>query len=553
VTHAPRSRCRRAIASLLLALAGAGVLSVATALPASAHAVLEKSSPEDGSRLARAPSEVVLTFDEAVQLPPGGAQVVSTTGKRIDDGKAHLSIDDHSVVIPLVRSVVTGSYFATWRVVSADSHIVSGSIGFGVRQNPTTASGAPAAPADPLAAAAAASQGLIYLGLILLLGVPGVILALWRAALPSVRARRLAWAGWWLVLLGSIADLLLEGPQAAGTGWAGILRFSDLGPTAASAIGVAMIARVVLLLGGIPLLVRLLRPHKPPRSWLAATAIVAVAVCVSVALVGHAGTGGDLAVALTAATLHLLSMAGWVGGLIALLVVALPRISTIELRAGLRRWSYLAFVFVVLLIVSGEYQAWRQVQPLDSLWSTPYGITLLVKIGLVIAVLVVARVGHAIALTASSSDEPTMTRRLRRSLLVETVITIAVVVVTTVLVSLPPARTTYGPSATLSAPLESDTVSVHIDTTRHGTEHFRFEALTKGGTPARLRGLSATLSSVGEGIGSLPVTLHASKGSSAIWISYPTAVPVAGVWTITITATTIDGSAYVTSAEYTAW
>ena len=44
---------------------------------------------------------------------------------------------------------------------------------------------------------------------------------------------------------------------------------------------------------------------------------------------------------------------------------------------SLRRWSATAYGCVAVLVVSGEYQASRQLTPVQSLWSTSYGQLLL--------------------------------------------------------------------------------------------------------------------------------------------------------------------------------
>ena len=57
---------RRAFGAVLAALTGLVVL----AGPAAAHTDLESSSPAEGASLTSAPSEVKLTFEEPVTLPP---------------------------------------------------------------------------------------------------------------------------------------------------------------------------------------------------------------------------------------------------------------------------------------------------------------------------------------------------------------------------------------------------------------------------------------------------------------------------------------------------
>ena len=84
-----------------------------------------------------------------------------------------------------------------------------------------------------------------------------------------------------------------------------------------------------------------------------------------------------MALALPAAVLHLASMAVWLGGLVVLGLAVLPalRRGTIA-DAGLRRWSITAYSCVICLVVTGEYQASRQISPVQALWSTRYGVFL---------------------------------------------------------------------------------------------------------------------------------------------------------------------------------
>lgn len=57
-----------------------------TTAPAGAHAVLVASDPLDGSRLAHAPAQVTLTFDESVRAVSSASQVITDSGERVDTG-----------------------------------------------------------------------------------------------------------------------------------------------------------------------------------------------------------------------------------------------------------------------------------------------------------------------------------------------------------------------------------------------------------------------------------------------------------------------------------
>jgi len=140
-------------------------------------------------------------------------------------------------------------------------------------------------------------------------------------------------------------------------------------------------------------------------------------------------------------------------------------------------WSIAAFVSVAVLIVTGEYQAWREVQPVPALWSTGYGITLLIKLGLVIVALVVALAVRYRAI----SPRPGATipfRTARRSILVETVIVALVVGVTTVLVAQPPASATYRSAGVLPDPTPILRGGLHIERNRTMQNTFAVSGMT---------------------------------------------------------------------------
>ncbi|WP_332641962.1 copper resistance CopC family protein [Aeromicrobium sp.] len=104
------------LALLCLAL-GAG--------PASAHASLVGSDPEDGSSIAAAPRSIAFTFSENIGNP-------AFVAVRAPDG-TKVEVSDVSAVDATVTAIVApsnqkGRYTATYRVVSADGHPVEGRI-----------------------------------------------------------------------------------------------------------------------------------------------------------------------------------------------------------------------------------------------------------------------------------------------------------------------------------------------------------------------------------------------------------------------------------------
>jgi methionine-rich copper-binding protein CopC len=110
----------------------AAVLGLLTLLlaagPASAHAGLAGSNPEDGARLQTLPSSVTFTFSEnvgnafiAVTAPDGSAVEISA-----------VSAVDREISASLTDPDQKGVYSASYRIVSADGHPVAGTITFTV-------------------------------------------------------------------------------------------------------------------------------------------------------------------------------------------------------------------------------------------------------------------------------------------------------------------------------------------------------------------------------------------------------------------------------------
>ena len=539
------------------------VISVLLAGSASAHAVLERSSPADGARVDVEPAAVSLTFDEAVQPIPAFDEVISSTAVRADNGRLQQSADGATITLPLRPGLPKGSYTTVWRVVSADTHVVSGSITFGLGVDPSIVPDTPADATSALDVAADVAQGLVYAGVVLLLGLAAAAALWWPWALAVRRLRIAARTGWLLTTVGTALALLLQGPRAADVDWAGVWRFTDVDQTLGEAFGWELIARLILLVLVAPLLTRSWLPGLRRRGRAITGAAAAVALLLTVALTGHESVGSAVPLAMTAAMLHLVAMTVWLGGVVTLAVVVLP-----ATRAGgphqasaasLRRWSVTAYGCVAALVVTGEYQASRQLAPVQALWSTSYGLALLVKLALIAVMLAAAALAQRrIQRLAPDRDRfahGDVATMVARSVRVESTLAVLVLAVTAVLVSQPPGNTTYGPPVTLTAPSGPDTVRIRVDSTLHGREQFAFEIVDAAGRPAPVESITATLSSPTVAALAVKVApaVPATDGRWSGWRSAAVAVPEAGVWTLNVDVGIDQADAYATLARYQVW
>jgi putative copper resistance protein D len=177
------------------------------------------------------------------------------------------------------------------------------------------------------------------------------------------------------------------------------------------------------------------------------------AVTMSFAWTGHGamGSGSSGAWHLGFDLLHLLAAAVWLGALVPLTILMLsplrsrPDEAAVVLR-GLEQFSSIGPLVIALLVLSGIGNSWFLIGPshLRALYSTGYGITLLSKIGLFGAMLMLAirnRYWTTPALRAdlrARRDMRVPLADLRTSVLTETALGLLVVLVVSLLGTLDP-------------------------------------------------------------------------------------------------------------------
>ncbi|WP_163510922.1 copper resistance CopC family protein [Fodinicola acaciae] len=162
---------------LLAAIAGLAVTA-----PAYAHDVLVSSTPASGASVP-APRMVTFVFNDVVLNKFAAVVVTGPDGKQYQDGAPR--VVDTSVSVNVKPLSAKGAYTASYRIVSADGHPVSGDITFTVTST-TPGSLDPNAPgvtqttAPPAAAASGgdATPWVIGIGVaILVLALGAVFLA----------------------------------------------------------------------------------------------------------------------------------------------------------------------------------------------------------------------------------------------------------------------------------------------------------------------------------------------------------------------------------------
>lgn len=525
-----------AAAGLLVALVA---LLLAPATPASAHAVLVSSSPAASAVVPSGPAEVALTFSEGVRKVPGKIRVIAPDGSRADRGEPTFS--GAVVTIPVDPSGARGTYLVSYRVISADSHPVSGAFTYSV--------GAPSPPpvdtgsdnrADPVVETAVkVAKYLGYAGLLLLVGPALVLAALWPRRLPRRGPARLAWAGLGLLVLATLADLWLQVPYTAGGGLFDVTS-SGLGDVLGSTFGTAHLVRLGLL-AAAAFLLRPLFAGPIGRTDGIILAILGGAALFTWPLAGHPAASPAPAVSVVVDAVHLGSMAVWLGGLVMLAVFLLRRADERELGAILPIWSRWAALAVAALLLAGTVQGLIEVATPKALVETTYGRLLLAKIVLFALVVGVAAYSRSLVRRRTAAQRP---GRMRRAIWVELAITAVVLGVSATLVQTTPARTAATDvagtptgyfSTTLSSPVAS--VQVELDPAERGNNSVHLYAYTKDNRPQPVQEWKATAALPSAGIEPIEIPLLPLTDNHATGeINFP----AAGEWQLRLTVRTTD-------------
>ncbi|WP_172382905.1 copper resistance CopC/CopD family protein [Streptomyces sp. MNP-20] len=407
-TTAPRPGPDLAGLGRLLLVAAALVSAVlgavlATAAPADAHAALTGSDPKRGAVVAKAPDQVSLTFSEKVAMSDGSVRVLDPAGKRADTGKT-TDLGSTTYGVKLKPGLPDGTFTVAYQVVSADSHPIAGAFTFSI-----------GAPSDTKVALPDQEVGgglvgtlydtaryLSYAGFIVVVGGAAFVLGCWPRGAGVRPLQRLVVSGWLTLTGATLATLLLRAPYTGSGKLADAFDLAKLGDVLQTKTGAALVSRLLLLAAAALFIAVLFGAYdkredpKEKRDLAFGLAVgggvVAIGIAATWALAEHASTGIQAGLAMPVDVLHLLAVAVWLGGVVALLL-CLYRAPLIDASA-VRRFSGVAFGSVVALAGTGLYQSWRQVGSWTALVETDYGQLLLIKIGLVAVLVGIASVSR---------------------------------------------------------------------------------------------------------------------------------------------------------------
>lgn len=544
------------IAGLLGLLLGVGVVAAA---PADAHAMVVASTPADGARLKQAPAAVSVTFDEPVGIEAVGyLHVVDSRGSRVDQG-AVIHPSPRTIRIALAPGLDAGQYVESYRVVSADSHPVTGAITFVVGAAPATAIPVASAPRSTDPATSLAFDGarwVSFAGFVLLVG-GWLAVTIWPAGRRHPRSRSLAQGGAWALTLGTVLELLVQGPYSAGASLGHVGDPALVRAVLHSVYGAAHLWRLALIAA---LSYLLWTPRRLPRRVTEVSAVLCVlAIAVTFAASGHAWSQHPRWLVITSDTAHVAAMGVWLGGLVYLFAAVLSDGEAV--RGAVPMFSRVAFACVLTLAVTGAYQSVRGVVTVDALFVTAYGRLVVAKIVLFVVMVTVANASRGLVLrrylqpAAHASDwadgpllvrAPRAARIVRRTVALEATVGAAVLACTAVLVAQSPgdvalaARRDHVMTATAGLGA-GRSAQVSVTPRRHGRASITVR-LSPGPQPQHLDA-SAALPARQLG----PIDIGLRRTGALTYTATDVLLPAAGIWTIALDVQSSEFDATTTS------
>lgn len=102
-------------------------------IAAQAHAILVKSQPAKDEEIKETPKQIDLWFNDPVRSQYKALAVIDSNGKRVDNHDVEQSLTDGSHIYATVSDLEPGTYTIRYRVVSEDTHIVTGKFQFSVK------------------------------------------------------------------------------------------------------------------------------------------------------------------------------------------------------------------------------------------------------------------------------------------------------------------------------------------------------------------------------------------------------------------------------------
>lgn len=375
-------------------------LALGRAPAALAHAALLRADPADlcllpggeslpadtpvcrtGTVLPEPPKSVDLLFSEPVQPIGRGLRVVGPDGRRVDHGA--VSVTGARVGVA-VDARAAGTYRVVWSVISPDTHPEFGAMTFSVRQPGGVVTGTVKTPGAWGTALGAIAHLLHFAGYALGFGV---FAAAWLAGEGGAAPESV-----WRALGIGIVLLLAAEPVAFAAESLSLGAFGGADPAVMGAVLDSSFGRVLAQRLAAPILLWVLagaiRSGALRAAW--TVSLLGIALALVDGEAAHAAGVRPAWWGLGVNTVHVCAMGLWAGTLaFVMLPPPVPKYS----RAWRISSRAVAPAAIAAAAATGTVMAFQHLAGLHDLVANPYGRTLAVKVGAVIAAAVLGGLG----------------------------------------------------------------------------------------------------------------------------------------------------------------
>jgi copper transport protein len=550
---------------LLIGIILLAVLSLGTGV-ASAHASIVTTSPADGTSVTPSPSTVTATFSERVSIGVGGLTVRNTKGLRVDSGPSKVDGVGTTVTVGVQTALPDGTYVATYRVLSADGHPVSGSFLFGIGSGPIDTNAASLSGTGGNRAweiAGTAARFLMYLSALLAAGLVFFLAFIHDRDEDRWRLIGFARIATITALFGAVGIVVAQAALLSGKNLSAITDGGVLGDVLNSRLGWSLAALTMGLIA--------VHLSTDISNLIASQALAlygGLATAASFAIWGHSTELAPIWLSSVADVIHVSAAAVWFGGIVGLVLVLRrpidqPVASTARVVG---RFSTTAAISVGFLAIAGLALSWNATGgSWEALISTTYGRLLIVKVAISGGILAIAGYnrswlvpalvhGEAVDADATGTANPAESaaalpdapawRRLRRTVAVEAIALVAVMGITSVLVNVTPARTALEAADRVVNQTQSvatGSVNLIVLPARVGENTLHVQYTDAAGKPIDVSN-TLTIAFSLPSADLAAISRQTAKAGPGHFIYTGPELSILGTWTVTLVARTSDFS-----------
>lgn len=507
-----------------------------------AHAQLDRTSPVASSVVPNSPSEILLDFSEPVDIALGSIRLFDRSNQEIPLGDLRHQVGDKSIIVADVPQLASGPYAVVWKATSTDGHVLNGAFSFEVG-NQSSGEAAQLLEAvittidtsSPLEPWINVLRYLSFLSIVVLIGV--VVLTAASELLNEQRLMALLSISLATLFVSTIGHFLLHGPYLVGGSWSDIGDLDVLAKVIDTRVGLALLLRIALLVLATVLALGIPRRWNESPLWTNTAMLISIGLVLSFGLAGHPSTASPAALAVVVDGLHLWSLSVWIGGIITLALAwkVLVRVDAqVHDIHVVNRFSRLATVAMPATAISGFVSAVIITGGITSMFENRYGRILLLKIAVVAVIVVIGALARRVLIKTGAFA-------IRRAILLEAVLALAVFALSVGLVVTPPDGIDTSATSVHSATLVQDDVVVDmtISPTRVGPAEVHVILSPPQGSLDPMQNVALSLTSMSDSDNVVIVDMIEVGPNH--WSGF-VEIPSGGQWQATADVTRNDGT-----------